>query len=91
MVEVVLEAIRERGGRNARALVVSALGPMTIVAGLAWVAAQPYRVTLLEPRGQGFWWLFVQPPLLVVLVGLVFHLLIRPGVIEDLQAEEEGR
>jgi hypothetical protein len=32
-----------------------------------WAVAQPYRVTLLHPHGQGFWWLFVQPPLLVVL------------------------
>ena len=49
---------------------------------------QPYRITLLHPHDQGFWWLFVQPPLLAVLVGVVFALFVAPGVIEDLQAEE---
>ena len=27
---------------------------------------QPYRLTVLHPHGQGFWWLLVEPPLLVV-------------------------
>jgi hypothetical protein len=67
---------------------VSAIGPLTALAGIAWAVAQPYRITLLHPRGQGFWWLAVEPPLLVVLVGVLFSLLVVPSLVEDL--EEEG-
>jgi hypothetical protein len=74
--------------RSARARAVSAIGPLTVLAGIAWAVAQPYRITLLHPRGQGFWWLAVEPPLLVVLVGVLFSLIVVPGLVEDL--EEEG-
>jgi ABC-type amino acid transport system permease subunit len=73
--------------RTARARIVSALGPLTALAGVIWAIAQPYRLTLLHPRGQGFWWLFVEPPLLVVLVGLLFYFVVLPGLLEDLEAE----
>jgi hypothetical protein len=69
---------------------VSAIGPLTVLAGFLWAIAQPYRVTLLHPRGQGFWWLAVEPPLLVVLVGVLFSLVVAPGLLEDLQKEDEG-
>jgi ABC-type polysaccharide/polyol phosphate export permease len=42
-------------------------------------------VTLLHPFGQGFWWLVVEPPLLVVLVGVVFHALVARPLIDDLE------
>jgi cytochrome bd-type quinol oxidase subunit 2 len=79
--------LRERARRSARALVVSALGPVTVVAGLAWAVVQPYRLTLLHPRGESFWWLAVEPPLLVVLVGVLFALVVAPGIVEDLEVE----
>jgi hypothetical protein len=75
--------------RSARALAVSALGPTTMVGGLAWAFVQPYRITLLHPHGQGFWWLVVEPPLLVMLVGLLFALVVVPGLLEDLEAVED--
>jgi cytochrome bd-type quinol oxidase subunit 2 len=75
--------------RSARAVAVSALGPVTIVGGLVWAFVQPYRITLLHPRGQGFWWLVVEPPLLVMLVGLLFALVVVPGLLEDIEAVEE--
>ena len=75
--------------RSARAMAVSALGPVTIVGGLAWAFVQPYRITLLHPRGQGFWWLVVEPPLLVMLVGILFAVVVVPGLLEDLEAVEE--
>ena len=75
--------------RSARAMAVSALGPVTIVGGLAWAFVQPYRITLLHPHGQGFWWLVVEPPLLVMLVGLLFALVVVPGLLEDIEAVEE--
>ena len=78
-----------RARRTPRVLAVSALGPVTVLAGLVWAVLQPYRITLLHPRGESFWWLVVEPPLLVMLVGVLFHLVVVPGLIEDLQAEEE--
>jgi len=71
--------------RSAGARIVSALGPLTALAGVIWAIAQPYRITLLHPRGQGFWWLVVEPPLLVIAVGLVFYFVVLPGLLEDLE------
>jgi hypothetical protein len=42
---------------------------------------------LLHPLGQGFWWLFVEPPLLAIAVGLFFYFVITPGLLRDLAAE----
>jgi hypothetical protein len=77
--------------RSVRAAMIYALGPATMLGGVAWAFLQPYRITLLHPRGQGFWWLVIEPPLLAVLAGIVFAFLIAPGVIEDLEAEEGAR
>jgi hypothetical protein len=80
-----LDAPRQR---TAPARLVSLLGPATALAGVVWALLQPYRITLLHPRGESFWWLVVEPPLLVVAVGLLFHFVVLPGLLEDL--EEEG-
>jgi hypothetical protein len=77
-----LDVPRQRTGR---ARLISALGPLTALAGLVWAIVQPYRVTLLHPDGQGFWWLFVEPPLLVIAVGLFFYFAVVPGLLEDLE------
>jgi hypothetical protein len=71
--------------RTARARLITALGPLTALAGVIWAIVQPYRITLLHPHGEGFWWLLVEPPLLVIAVGLVFYFVIAPGVLEDLE------
>jgi hypothetical protein len=68
-----------------RARLVLALGPVTALGGVAWALVQPWRVTLLHPHGQGVWWLLGQPPLYVVLVGLLFRLVLAPGIVEDLR------
>jgi hypothetical protein len=70
--------------RSASARLISVLGPLTMLGGVAWAFLQPYRITLLHPHGEGFWWLLVEPPLLVICVGLVFALFVAPGLIEDL-------
>ena len=70
--------------RSARARAVGLLGPLTMLGGVVWAFLQPYRITLLPPHGEGFWWLLVEPPLLVVGVGIVFALFVAPGLIEDL-------
>jgi hypothetical protein len=88
------ELVHERAAvrrRSTRARLVTALGPATMLAGVVWAFLQPYRVTLLHPHGQGFWWLVVEPPLLVIVAGVVFALFVAPGVIEDLEAAEERR
>lgn len=74
--------------RTAKARLIAVLGPLTMLGGVAWAFLQPYRITLLHPHGQGFWWLLVEPPLLVVGVGIVFALVLAPGLIEDLEAEQ---
>ena len=76
--------------RTRRARLVSALGPLTAFVGLIWAIVQPYRITLLHPRDQGFWWLLVQPPLLVIAVGLFFYFVVLPGLLDDLDRNERA-
>ena len=76
---------RTRERVQARVRVVLALGPLASLGGVAWAVAQPWRLTLLHPLGQGFWWLFAEPPLYVVLVGLLFRFVVAPGIARDLE------
>ena len=90
MTQIATEAPRDAPRRRtARAYVLSAIGPVTVTAGIVWAVLQPYRLTILHPGEQGFWWLLVEPQLLVILVGALFHFLVVPGLLEDLQEEEE--
>jgi hypothetical protein len=73
--------------RTVATRIVSALGPVTVFAGVVWAIVQPYRVTLLHPRGESFWWLAVEPPLLVIAVGFLFYFFVAPGLLEDLEEE----
>ena len=84
--QLISEHVAERT-RSARARAVGLLGPLTMLGGVVWAFLQPYRLTLLHPHGQGFWWLLVEPPLLVVGVGIVFALFVAPGLIEDLRED----
>jgi branched-subunit amino acid ABC-type transport system permease component len=79
-----------RGFAISRVLVISALGPLTTFGGFVWALVQPYRITLLHPHGQGFWWLFVEPPLLVMVVGLIFARVVARPLIADLEAYRPG-
>jgi hypothetical protein len=76
----------EAAVRSARAHAVALLGPLTAAAGVVWAIVQPDRVTLLHPRGQGFWWLAVEPPLLVVAVGVLFALVVARPLLADLES-----
>jgi cytochrome bd-type quinol oxidase subunit 2 len=82
--------LEARAHRTARARVVTALGPVTALAGIVWAIVQPYRITLLHPHGETFWWLLVQPPLLVIAVGLVFYFVVAPGLLADLEEAERA-
>lgn len=79
-----------RRALSARARLVASLGPLTIVAGIVWAVVQPYRITLLHPYGQGFWWLVSEPPLFVVVAGALFHRLVAGPLVRDLLEHEEG-
>jgi hypothetical protein len=76
-------------GRSPRALAVLLLGPLTALGGIVWGVAQPYRIVLLDRGGQGIYDYLFQPPLLVVGVGLLFAVAIAPGLVEDLEHEED--
>ena len=76
--------------RELRILAVEALGPLTVLGGIVWAFAQPYRVTFFYPEGKNVWDWVVQPPLLVVLVGLLFALVVAPGIVDDLESAERG-
>jgi len=82
------ERTRTRARRSSRALIVLGLGPLTVIGGIVWAILQPWRITLAHPHGQSFWWLFVEPPLWAIVAGLVFALLVAPGVIADLEQVE---
>ncbi len=90
MTQYATELSRTRS-RSPRALAVLSLGPLTVAAGVLWALLQPWRVTLLHPHGQGFWWLVAEPPLYVVLVGALFRLLLAPGIVADLLEEGPER
>ena len=80
-----LPADRPYAGTRARAIAL--LGPLTVAAGIVWAIVQPYRLTLLHPDGQGFWWLVIEPPLLVVLAGVVFAVFVARPLVADLEAD----
>jgi hypothetical protein len=74
--------------RSGRARAIGLLGPLTVLAGLGWAILQPYRLTLLHPYHQGFWWLVIEPPLLVAAAGLFFSIAIAKPLIADLEEDD---
>ena len=68
-----------------RLLLISSLGPAAALVGALWAVLQPYRITLLHPFGQPFWWLLVEPPIFVVVIGLAFHVVVARPLVEDLK------
>jgi len=70
-----------------RIRLVSLIGPLTALCGVVWAIVQPDRLTILHPHGETFWWLVVEPPLLVMLAGALFHLLVARGLLDDLEQE----
>jgi ABC-type polysaccharide/polyol phosphate export permease len=55
---------------------------------LIWAFLQPERLTLLHPSGQGFWWLVLEPQLLVMAVGVAFALIVARPLLADLEARD---
>ena len=81
--------VRARTHASARAYAVRSLGPLTMLGGVGWAFLQPWRLTILHPRGEGLWWLLVEPPLLVVLVGVAFSVFVAPALVDDLREAED--
>ena len=75
--------------RGLRVLAIEAIGPLTILGGIVWAFAQPYRVVFFYPEGKNAWDWLVQPPLLVVMVGLLFSFVVAPGLVDDLERPRE--
>jgi hypothetical protein len=86
--QLVRELPAEQARTGVRARVIASLGPLTVAAGVVWAIVQPYRLTLLHPHGQGFWWLAIEPPTLVVLAGVIFAVFVARPLLEDL--EDDG-
>ncbi len=76
------------GYRSHRARVIGLMGPLTVVAGILWAIVQPWRLTLLHPHHQGFWWLAVEPPLLVAAAGLFFTIVVARPLLEDMEGHD---
>jgi len=72
--------------RSLRAFAIESLGPLTIVGGIVWAIFQPYRIVFFDHAGKGLYDYLAQPPLLVVGVGLLFALVIAPGLLDDLRS-----
>ena len=68
-----------------RARLISSIGPVTALGGALWAVLQPERITLLHPFANSFWWLFVEPPIFVVLVGVLFQVVVARALLEDLR------
>jgi hypothetical protein len=85
---LVREIPADRAARNLRARAVCLIGPATVACGLIWAILQPYRLTILHPRGQGFWWLVFEPPVLVALAGALFAVVVAKPLLEDLEAHD---
>jgi NAD(P)H-flavin reductase len=79
---VTTEAARQH---DVRAQSISLMGPLIAAAGLVWAILQPDRITLLHPRGQGFWWLAVEPPLYLVAAGIVFAVVVARPLLAGLE------
>jgi hypothetical protein len=80
------EVAHRRTRRVTPEQIVSLIGPLTVAGGIVWAILQPWRVTLLHPAHQGFWWLVVEPPLLVVLAGVAFVYVVARPLLADLEA-----
>ena len=76
--------------RTLRVLAIELIGPITMLGGVIWGIAQPYRLAILHPHGKGFYDWVGQAPLLIVLVGVFFAGAMAPGLVEDLRGERRS-
>ena len=88
MTNTITQRLPADAARSIRVRAVSTIGPAVVAAGLIWAILQPYRLTLLHPRGETFWWLLIEPPLLVAAVGVAFAVLVAKPLLVDLEERD---
>ena len=76
--------------RSGQALAIQSLGPLTILGGVVWAILQPSRIVFFNSAGKGLYDYLIQAPLLVIGVGLLFALVIAPGLIGDLRTARDA-
>jgi len=86
--QLVREHPAEQVYTSTRARIVALLGPLTVVGGIIWAIIQPFRLTLLHPYHQGFWWLFIEGPLLVAIAGIVFAVFVARPLVAELEGDD---
>lgn len=74
--------------RTTRVRIISLIGPTVIAGAVIWAMLQPYRLTILHPRDQGFWWLVIEPQLLVILAGVAFIAFVARPLLVDLERHD---
>ena len=84
--ELARERVRSRQ-REWRATAVEAIGLLTVLGGVVWAVAQPYRIILLDREGHGAWDFLSQPPLLVIVAGVLFELVVARPLVRSLRDE----
>jgi hypothetical protein len=88
--QIVAPLPAESAATGARARAVGLIGPGCVAAGIVWAILQPERITLLHPRGQGLWFLLIEPPLLAAGAGILFALLVARALQADLEADGDA-
>lgn len=84
--EIEVAGSLERADRtNWKVVALSAIGSLTVLSGVVWAVAQPYRLTLLDPASHGAWDHIAQPPPLVVVVGVLFHVVVARPLARTLE------
>jgi hypothetical protein len=73
---------------STRARIVALLGPLIVVGGIVWAIVQPSRLTLLHPYHQGFWWLVIEAPILVVFAGVAFAVFVARPLVAELEGDD---
>jgi hypothetical protein len=73
---------------STRARIVALLGPLIVVGGIVWAIVQPSRLTLLHPYHQGFWWLAIEAPILVVFAGVAFAVFVARPLVAELEGDD---
>ena len=86
--QLVREHPAERVYTSTRARIVALLGPLTVVGGIIWAIVQPSRLTLLHPYHQGFWWLVIEAPLLIVFAGVAFAVFVARPLVAELEGDD---
>lgn len=81
----IVGAVERSEGHSWRGMAVLAIGPLTVLGAAVWAVAQPSRLTLLDPAAHGGWDHLAQPPLLAVLVGVLFHLAVARPLVRELE------